>query len=81
MGFDETSAQTELDWWNVAESSIFVFIAAGISFVFGTKLEISLLISGIRCVTQLTMMGYVLDDVLAANNPWLVMGLTRKFKI
>lgn len=76
MGLDQTSAQVELDWWNVAESSVFVFIAgmlnngastlhgmftdphniAGISFVFGTKLEISLIISGIRCVTQLTMM-------------------------
>ncbi|KAI8145565.1 hypothetical protein BJV82DRAFT_604206 [Fennellomyces sp. T-0311] len=71
-----SSLQPDLDWWHVAESSVFVLVAALISFCMGTRLELSLIISGIRCVVQLTIMGYVLDDVLGSNNPGIVMLMT-----
>ncbi|KAG1177703.1 hypothetical protein G6F70_001759 [Rhizopus microsporus] len=61
-------ASTDLSWWNVAEASVFVFIAALISLIFGIKLEFSLILSGIRCVIQLSLMGLILDDVLRTKH-------------
>ncbi|KAI9490932.1 hypothetical protein BDB00DRAFT_979141 [Zychaea mexicana] len=72
----DPSLQPKLDWWHVAQSSVFVLVAALISFCMGTRLELSLIISGIRCVVQLTMMGYVLDDVLSSNNAGIVVLMT-----
>ncbi|KAI7895622.1 uncharacterized protein EV154DRAFT_9798 [Mucor mucedo] len=58
----------ELSWWNVTGASSFVLIAALVSLLLGTKLEIPLIISGIRCVVQLSLMGLVLDDVLKTEH-------------
>ncbi|KAI8340436.1 hypothetical protein BC941DRAFT_391834 [Chlamydoabsidia padenii] len=68
--------QAPLSWWHVLESSCFVIIAAIVSYSFGLQLELPLIIASVRCVVQLTMMGYVLDDVLQANNIWVVMAMT-----
>ncbi|KAG2222483.1 hypothetical protein INT45_013396 [Circinella minor] len=76
MPAEDSIGLPELDWWHVAQSSVFVIIAALISFCMGTRLELSLIISGVRCVVQLTMMGYVLDDVLNSNNAGIVMLMT-----
>ncbi|CEG71959.1 hypothetical protein RMATCC62417_07598 [Rhizopus microsporus] len=62
------NGSTDLSWWNVAEASAFVFIAALISLIFGIKLEFSLILSGIRCVIQLSLMGLILDDVLKTKH-------------
>ncbi|CEI96599.1 hypothetical protein RMCBS344292_10756 [Rhizopus microsporus] len=62
------NGSTDLSWWNVAEASAFVFIAALISLIFGIKLEFSLILSGIRCVIQLSLMGLILDDVLRTKH-------------
>ncbi|ORZ08360.1 UPF0014 family [Absidia repens] len=68
--------QAPLSWWHVLESSSFVMVAAFVSFSFGLQLELSLIIASVRCVVQLSMMGYVLDDVFHANNVWIVMLMT-----
>ncbi|CEG83224.1 hypothetical protein RMATCC62417_17184 [Rhizopus microsporus] len=62
------NGSTDLSWWNVAEASVFVFIAALISLIFRIKLEFSLILSGIRCVIQLSLMGLILDDVLKTKH-------------
>ncbi|KAL0082603.1 UPF0014 family [Phycomyces blakesleeanus] len=68
--------QIELGWINVVEASSFVIFAAFISLIMGVKLEVSLIVSGIRCVAQLTMMGYVLDDVFKTDNIYVVLFLS-----
>ncbi|CAG8536343.1 7695_t:CDS:10 [Ambispora gerdemannii] len=64
-----------LHWWNVALASIFIFFNGGLSLLFGLRLESSLFISSIRCIIQLTIMGLVLEDVFASQNPIFIMGL------
>ncbi|KAI9494918.1 UPF0014 family [Zychaea mexicana] len=65
-----------LDWSNVLTASIFVFFTAWISHSWGLRLGFPLIISSIRCVLQLTLMGLVLDDVLNVNNATPVMLIT-----
>ncbi|KAG2221579.1 hypothetical protein INT45_002593 [Circinella minor] len=65
-----------LDWFNVFTASIFVFFTAWISHSIGLRLGFPLIISSIRCVLQLTLMGFVLDDVLHVNNIKPVMLIT-----
>ncbi|KAI8098870.1 uncharacterized protein BX664DRAFT_271752 [Halteromyces radiatus] len=68
--------QPPLSWWHVLESFSFVLLAAIVSFSLGLQLELSLIIASVRCVVQLTMMGYVLNDVFNADNAWIVMMMT-----
>ncbi|KAI8970019.1 hypothetical protein BDF20DRAFT_888897 [Mycotypha africana] len=68
--------QANLTWWNVLQASTAVFIAAGISICLGTKLEISLIISAIRCVVQLSLIGLVLDDVLKTQHMSVVIAMS-----
>ncbi|KAI8976193.1 hypothetical protein BDB01DRAFT_358246 [Pilobolus umbonatus] len=75
----EDSIQPMLTWWNVAGASVFVVIAAGVSVMFGMKLELSLIVSAIRCVVQLSLMGLVLTDVLATEHMSLVILLSGTF--
>ncbi|KAI9273976.1 hypothetical protein EDC94DRAFT_593367 [Helicostylum pulchrum] len=69
----------ELTWWNVTGASSFVLIAAAVSLVLGTKLELSLIISGLRCVIQLSLMGLVLDDVLSTKHMSVVIIMSIVF--
>ncbi|GAA5808581.1 hypothetical protein MFLAVUS_001972 [Mucor flavus] len=69
----------ELTWWNVTGASTFVLIAAAVSLVLGTKLELSLIISGLRCVLQLSLMGLVLDDVLSTKHMSVVIIMSIVF--
>ncbi|KAI8142878.1 hypothetical protein BJV82DRAFT_612562 [Fennellomyces sp. T-0311] len=66
-------SQVSLDWSNVFGASLFVLFTAYISHVVGVRLGFPLIISSIRCVLQLTLMGLVLDDVLHVNNAKPVM--------
>ncbi|GAB5591904.1 hypothetical protein Unana1_06804 [Umbelopsis nana] len=68
--------KVELTWWNVAFASLFIIVNLIMSSILGLGLEKSLLISAIRCVIQLTIMGFVLEDVFKAQNPALVMLMT-----
>ncbi|KAL0073129.1 hypothetical protein F4703DRAFT_1899754 [Phycomyces blakesleeanus] len=65
-----------LTWVNVAFASSFILINGLISILLGLRLEKSLIISAIRCLIQLTIMGYILEDVFKARHPALVMLMT-----
>ncbi|KAI8890420.1 hypothetical protein K501DRAFT_236681 [Backusella circina FSU 941] len=62
-----------LTWINVAIASLFILVNGGISVLLGLQLEKSLIIAAIRCLVQLTIMGYILEDVFKASNPYLVL--------
>ncbi|KAI9289768.1 hypothetical protein BC943DRAFT_315111 [Umbelopsis sp. AD052] len=66
----------ELTWWNVGFASLFIVINLIMSSILGLGLEKSLLISAIRCVVQLTIMGFVLEDVFQAKHPAIVILMT-----
>ncbi|KAI9480524.1 MAG: hypothetical protein EXX96DRAFT_649137 [Benjaminiella poitrasii] len=80
--------QPELSWWNVSQASTAVIFAviiilffiyfsiALISLFLGLKLEWSLVISGIRCVLQLSLTGLVLNDMLQTQHMSLVIGMS-----
>ncbi|KAI9491336.1 hypothetical protein BDB00DRAFT_833180 [Zychaea mexicana] len=63
-------------WWNVAVAAAFILINVFMSMSLRLKLEGPLLISSIRCVIQLTLMGLILQDVFRAQNPYYVAFMT-----
>ncbi|CAO3668529.1 unnamed protein product [Umbelopsis ramanniana] len=66
----------ELKWWNVGFASLFIVVNLIMSSILGLGLEKSLLVSAIRCVVQLTIMGFVLEDVFQAKHPAIIMLMT-----
>ncbi|KNE65833.1 TIGR00245 family protein [Allomyces macrogynus ATCC 38327] len=66
-----------LGWGNVGYASILLGMQIVLSWLFELDLGWSILISGIRCVAQLQVMGLVLQPVFAnSENPFIVLGLT-----
>ncbi|GAA5795287.1 hypothetical protein HPULCUR_000642 [Helicostylum pulchrum] len=70
------SSAPPLTWVNVAIASSFILVNGGISMVLGLQLEKTLIIAAIRCLIQLTLMGFVLEDVFKTRHPALVMLMT-----
>ncbi|KAJ8652788.1 hypothetical protein O0I10_011594 [Lichtheimia ornata] len=68
--------QPELGWQNVAIASTFILINGIMSLLLGLKLEKSLIIAAIRCLVQLTIMGFILEDVFKARHPAIIMLMT-----
>ncbi|KAI7855600.1 hypothetical protein BDC45DRAFT_534394 [Circinella umbellata] len=61
-------------WLDVGISWSFLLLSAVIiSFSMGIGLEFSIIVSSIRCIIQLTLMGFVLDGVIQSKNVFLVM--------
>ena len=58
-----------LSYWELAAASIFVFIDAGLSVVFGLKVHRSLLVSAVRMVGQLALVGLVLTTLFSLISP------------
>jgi putative ABC transport system permease protein len=54
-----------LSYWELAAASVFVFINAGLSIIFGLKVHRSLLVAAIRMVVQLTLVGLVLTTLFS----------------
>ncbi|KAI8363822.1 hypothetical protein EDC96DRAFT_511846 [Choanephora cucurbitarum] len=73
---DKPSAAPTLSWINVAIASSFILINGGISLVLGLKLEKTLIVAAVRCLIQLTIMGFILEDVFKARHPALVLFMT-----
>ncbi|KAG1121324.1 hypothetical protein G6F42_012540 [Rhizopus arrhizus] len=65
-----------LSWVNVAIASSFILVNGVISLVLGLQLEKTLIIAAIRCLVQLTLMGFILEDVFKTRHPALVMLMT-----
>jgi ABC-type iron transport system FetAB permease component len=70
--FPLAMASSELTWINVVISLTFVLFDIGVSRVFRLGIGLSLLIAGLRCVGQLTLVATVLHKVFETQNPWLV---------
>ena len=58
-----------LSYWEVAAASVFVFIDAGLSVIFGLRLHRSLLVAAIRMVVQLALVGLVLTTLFSLLSP------------
>ncbi|KAJ3289008.1 hypothetical protein HK104_007814 [Borealophlyctis nickersoniae] len=56
----DPSQTPHLEWYNVAIASSLIIVNGAVSLAFGLGLEATLVISTLRCVIQLTLMGYVL---------------------
>jgi putative ABC transport system permease protein len=52
-----------LTYWELAAASVFVFIDAGLSIIFGLKIHRSLLVAAIRMSVQLALVGLVLTTL------------------
>ncbi|KAI8979312.1 hypothetical protein BDF20DRAFT_868844 [Mycotypha africana] len=65
-----------LSWVNVAVASSFILVNCLISFALGLQLEKTLVIAAIRCLVQLTLMGFILEDVFNTRHPALVLLMT-----
>ncbi|KAG2218764.1 hypothetical protein INT45_012984 [Circinella minor] len=73
---EDGHTQPTLDWRNVAVASGFILVNGIMSIMLGLKLEKSLIIASIRCLVQLTIMGYILEDVFKARHPAIIMLMT-----
>jgi putative ABC transport system permease protein len=58
-----------LNYWELAAASVFVFIDAGLSVIFGLRVHFSLLVAAIRMVVQLTLVGLVLTALFSVVSP------------
>jgi putative ABC transport system permease protein len=58
-----------LSYWQLAAASVFVFIDAGLSVVYGLRLHRSLLIAALRMTVQLALMGLVLTTLFSVVSP------------
>lgn len=58
-----------LSYWEVASASVFVFIDAGLSIIFGLRVHFSLLVAAIRMVVQLALVGLVLTALFSVVSP------------
>jgi hypothetical protein len=58
-----------LNYWELAAASVFVFIDAGLSVVFGLKVHRSLLVAAVRMVVQLALVGLVLTTLFSVESP------------
>ncbi|KZP00612.1 UPF0014-domain-containing protein [Calocera viscosa TUFC12733] len=64
-----------LTYGNVGIAAAFVVLDVSVSFVLKLGVGTSLLISAVRCVIQLSLMGLVLDKIFATKHPAAVFGL------
>jgi putative ABC transport system permease protein len=58
-----------LTYWQLAAASVFVFLNAGLSVIFGLRVHCSLLIVTLRMTVQLALMGLVLTTLFSVVSP------------
>ncbi|KAI9302471.1 UPF0014 family [Cunninghamella echinulata] len=73
---DDNSHLPDLSWGNVLIASSLFIVDFIISFYLNMKLTKPLIISALRCLIQLTMMGYILEDLFLQRNPYYVAAMT-----
>lgn len=56
--------------WQLAATSVFVLIDAALSVSFGLRVHRSLLLSAVRMVVQLALVGLVLTTLFSVVSPW-----------
>jgi len=73
------SISHRLDWSHVGLGLAFVAFNSVISQFLQLRIGASLAIAALRCMTQLTVMGAVLQHVLVMKNLWAVAGIACTF--
>ena len=58
-----------LNYWELAAATVFVFIDAALSVIFGLKIHRGLVVAALRMVVQLTLVGLVLTTLFAIVSP------------
>ncbi|KAJ2005469.1 hypothetical protein GGI04_002234 [Coemansia thaxteri] len=66
----------QLSWGNVAIASLLLLINVALSAWLGLGMSRSLVVSAVRCVAQLTVLGMVLNQVFSTENPVYIFGMT-----
>ncbi|KAI8340721.1 UPF0014 family, partial [Chlamydoabsidia padenii] len=66
----------DLSWSNVLLASSFFLIDFAISFTLQLKISRPLIISATRCLVQLTVMGFILEDLFRQRNPYAIAATT-----
>ncbi|MEO1133316.1 MAG: iron export ABC transporter permease subunit FetB [Cyanobacteria bacterium J06639_1] len=64
-----------ISYVQLALAAMSIAINLGISIAYRLQLERSLVIASIRMVTQLLLIGFVLEWLFEQQNPWLIVGL------
>lgn len=77
--FIPTSTETELGWENVAIALAFILFNTFLSGVLRIGVGTSLLVSAVRCILQLTVVATILQQVFAAEDKWVVAGISCKW--
>jgi len=70
---------SHISWSHVGFGLAFIGFNSAISQVLQLQIGGSLVIAALRCVAQLTVVGAVLQHVLAVKKPWTVAGIARTF--
>ncbi|KAJ2863048.1 hypothetical protein GGH94_003879 [Coemansia aciculifera] len=74
---DDPSAPDEpLTWANVGIAGLLLGVNIAVSIWFGLGLSVSLLISALRCVVQLSLLGLILRQIFETANPIYIFGMT-----
>ncbi|KAJ1815240.1 hypothetical protein LPJ75_002435 [Coemansia sp. RSA 2598] len=84
---DPEAPDAPLTWSNVGVASLMLVFNVALSSWFGLGLSTSLIVAAIRCVVQLTMLGFVLKQIFLTENPvyifsmTLVLGILAAFEV
>ncbi|KAF9447402.1 hypothetical protein P691DRAFT_671565 [Macrolepiota fuliginosa MF-IS2] len=70
------STKPELGWENVAIALAFILFNTFLSRILKIGVGTSLLVSAIRCIVQLTLVATILQQVFAAEDKWVVAGIS-----
>jgi ABC-type iron transport system FetAB permease component len=70
--------EPHLGWKNVGIAASLILVNGLLSMTLGLKLEANIIVSAIRCVVQLTIMGLILEPVFANDSWWTVMLISCK---
>ncbi len=75
LALQEPQALVELGWGDLALVSACLLINVALSFHFRLGIHRTLLLSGLRTVLQLTLVGLILNKIFQVDQPWLVLGI------
>ncbi|KAI9503940.1 hypothetical protein GGI25_000829 [Coemansia spiralis] len=65
-----------LTWKNVGLAALLLGVNIVLSVWFGLGLSTSLMVAAVRCVVQLTALGFVLKEIFQTENPVIIFGMT-----
>lgn len=70
---DPSTGVVDMGWQGVGLASVLVGVALVVSMWMQLNIEVRLVVAAIRCVLQLTALGYILVPIFHHNSWWVVM--------